>query len=593
MKKITIMMMTFCLCASTAIFAADGTWNVDADGDWSTNSNWTSDTPADGAGNTANFTYDITAERAVTLDSARTIGNINFADGGGMQWINFRIIGGNTLTLDNSGATPVVDVTDLWGGFINVPLAGTAGFNKTGTATERLILDQDNTISGTVTVQSGLLTAYNNNALKNADVNVNGGVLEIAPNIIANFKSVTATSGDGNTGLIKPYPGYASTLNAPLTASYNDGGGNTFVVNVDANSGITLNSNVTMTANTAFAITGNNGTLNINAPVSGAYSLRFMGRASITDIGTFNINAPCTYTGNTVLQSWGAKPRFEMGVNNALPCGDGADEVKLFVSWGNSAAATVTLDLNDKTQQINKLFVAINAETSGQKAIITGSDAGVLEITNVFTTWEGTAGASTIELTGGKIIFNGPYFGLGQKMVITNATLIQNGGWGGGANAEFILQAGAKIGGTGFYSWNTGASVDLVIPDGATITPGNSIGTLGCWNLEMQDGSEYDWEVGTDTADMIDVRGGLDISDGGITVNVIDAGSPDGRDYTLATTVDGITGPSNNVTLVYGTGVAGPTHPRIVGNNLVAAIIPEPATLGFLALLGLAFLRRK
>ncbi len=45
---------------------ADGTWNVDADGNWSTATNWVSSVIADGAGSTAILNRDITVARTIT-----------------------------------------------------------------------------------------------------------------------------------------------------------------------------------------------------------------------------------------------------------------------------------------------------------------------------------------------------------------------------------------------------------------------------------------------------------------------------------------------------------------------------------------------
>lgn len=85
----------------------------------------------------------------------------------------------------------------------------------------------------------------------------------------------------------------------------------------------------------------------------------------------------------------------------------------------------------------------------------------------------------------------------------------------------------------------------------------------------------------------------MDISAGGITVNVIDAGTPNGSDLTLFSVAGSIIGASNDITLTYGGSAVGPDHPRIEGNNIVVAVIPEPAILELLSLLGLALLRKK
>jgi len=234
---------------------------------------------------------------------------------------------------------------------------------------------------------------------------------------------------------------------------------------------------------------------------------------------------------------------------------------------------------------------------------ITGEDEAVLEITNTFFSWEAVPGSTVIKQTGGKIICNGPGCSLSSKMIITNATFINNGAWWGGPSGEFELQSGAKIGGTGFLSWNTGNTTNLVIPAGATISPGNSIGALGCWNLIMEDGSMYDWEVENGTSsDLVDIRGVLDISsaaDNSITVNVSVIGGIDESDintlfYTQGGT-EGISGSTNSIFLSYEPGVVGPEHPYIDANTnmVITGIAPEPAIFGLLSLLALAFLRRK
>src|SRR5829696_404687 len=60
--------------------AQSGTWNVNADGAWSGAANWLNSVIADGSGNTANCNFSITADRTITLDTPRTIGNLVFTD---------------------------------------------------------------------------------------------------------------------------------------------------------------------------------------------------------------------------------------------------------------------------------------------------------------------------------------------------------------------------------------------------------------------------------------------------------------------------------------------------------------------------------
>ncbi|MEY4385268.1 MAG: hypothetical protein RLY20_551, partial [Verrucomicrobiota bacterium] len=63
------------------LFAQSGTWNNTSGGTWSTAGNWAGSTVANGAGNSATFTnLDLTAPTTVTLDSARTLSDLNFGD---------------------------------------------------------------------------------------------------------------------------------------------------------------------------------------------------------------------------------------------------------------------------------------------------------------------------------------------------------------------------------------------------------------------------------------------------------------------------------------------------------------------------------
>ena len=57
------------------------------------------------------------------------------------------------------------------------------------------------------------------------------------------------------------------------------------------------------------------------------------------------------------------------------------------------------------------------------------------------------------------------------------------------ASSGITLASGTAIGGTGTIP-------AMTIPNGATIAPGSSIGTLSSSSITMETGSEYDWEVG-------------------------------------------------------------------------------------------------
>jgi len=89
---------------SLAAGSASSTWNVDADGSYSTAANWTTGVPA-GVGAVANFDNVITAPRTVNLTSARTIGTLNFNNA------NAYTLTGAPLTLDVASGNAAVNVT--------------------------------------------------------------------------------------------------------------------------------------------------------------------------------------------------------------------------------------------------------------------------------------------------------------------------------------------------------------------------------------------------------------------------------------------------------------------------------------------------
>jgi autotransporter-associated beta strand protein len=133
--------------------AANGTWTNDASSVWSDSTSWLGGTLADGTDATADFsTIDITSDRTVTLDSARSAGTLKFGDASGAQ--NWTVAnGGGVLTLAVSSGAPTIAVTNT--ATINASLAGVAGLTKTGNGT--LVLGGANTYSGSTIITNGTL----------------------------------------------------------------------------------------------------------------------------------------------------------------------------------------------------------------------------------------------------------------------------------------------------------------------------------------------------------------------------------------------------------------------------------------------------
>lgn len=176
---------------SVTTFTASGTWISDASGVWSETGRWSGGAVATGAGQTANFsTINITANRTVTLDTARNIGTLRFGDTSGNQSWAITNNAGSVLTLDTGSATPpALVVTNT--ATLAAPLAGTNGFVKSGPG--MLILSGNNSLSGALNLDRGI------------DGNNNDGITRLAhPNAVTgatslNLRNTSVSTAGGAT----------------------------------------------------------------------------------------------------------------------------------------------------------------------------------------------------------------------------------------------------------------------------------------------------------------------------------------------------------------------------------------------------------
>lgn len=188
----TISMMAT-LGAVQQLSAATYEWNQlsggDASGSWATEGAWNPTGPAAGQDNVADFSkQDITAASTVTLDGDQSIGHLVFGDsdtGSAGSWI---IAPGtpstSKLTLDVSSGTPSIQTSV--DAAINVPLAGTNGFSKTGSG--QLSLGASNSgLSGGITVSAGTLRLEDTGALGSNAVTLAGGNLAIGTTTSFNY----------------------------------------------------------------------------------------------------------------------------------------------------------------------------------------------------------------------------------------------------------------------------------------------------------------------------------------------------------------------------------------------------------------------
>lgn len=251
----------------------DGTWinNTNTNTNWSDPANWLDNHIANGAGFTAAFnTLNLTGIRTVTLDDARTIGNLVFGDtdissSGGWSLTN----SGNTANfLTLSGTTPTITVNALAANqtaTLNVNLAGTQGLTKDGAGI--LTLLGNNTYSGTTTVSAGTLQIGSNSA----NGNIGTGAVSLASGTTLTFLGISGSSTFANT-----ISGAGKVIKSGAGTTLVLSGNNTFTGGVSVTAGTLQALDTTIRAGGNVNLTNNGG---LGATTAGTIGLTLSGNS--------------------------------------------------------------------------------------------------------------------------------------------------------------------------------------------------------------------------------------------------------------------------------------------------------------------------
>jgi autotransporter-associated beta strand protein len=145
----------FALLPLQSVVAQSGVWNNPGGGSWSSQSNWSGSQVAGGIQADADFSsIDLASDATVTLNGARTVGNLLFGDSGPSHDWSLRKGTSGGLTLDVTSGNPVISVINRTV-TIGVDLFGSDGLTKEGTGT--LHLTGVNTYSGPTRINAGVL----------------------------------------------------------------------------------------------------------------------------------------------------------------------------------------------------------------------------------------------------------------------------------------------------------------------------------------------------------------------------------------------------------------------------------------------------
>jgi|694.fasta_scaffold03388_9 fibronectin-binding autotransporter adhesin len=550
--------------------AQSGTWTA-VSGSWSGTSNWSGNNVANGSGNTAFFR----STGTTTLDSDRTIGAISSGSG-------TRVIQGSgvTLTLATSSGAPTLTGTVANGTLaIAVPIAGTQGFQKTGSGA--LALAGANSFSGTAVLQSGTTFVQNVDALGAAGVGNETVVLSGAQMRITASGTVAESFVISGRGITNDTSGGGAIRAQGATVTLSGG------ITVSGTAEIWSNSStVTLAGNTS----GTGGLIfrqSTNTVVTGNLAHNGWVNRWSSGGGTLTLSGSNSYTGSTAVDSG----PMTLGLNS----GTSPYAIPSTTGLSVTGAGTGLLDLNgnditirtfgwrdDGVNPANQnnstggtiwdtspgpgtttitvtsgsfvLGTAISDGNNGRKLALKVATADMqnIELTNAFSTFSGGLTLMTGPGSGTRLNVQDPISNTGSPGAITYSifgTGTVTVGLAPTDRAQFYMGPNTVSGGVGStvlndMLFNTAAGADT--PSGVLLNATEAIfaGTLvaGQAPVSFATGSIVTNSVAvlTGRVTSADASGGLRLVGNGqvpgITVRLANAGTP--NDYQGPTSVE-------------------------------------------------------
>ena len=478
----------------------NGTWSTDASGNWSDTAKWSSGFPANGAGYAGDFsTLNISADRAVTLGTSRSIGTLRFGDISGLQNWTLNSSGGATLTLTGTTAAPRIVVNQNTA-TISAPLTGTDGFSKSGVGT--LVLSGSNSLSGTVNIDTGN-TSINEGSVRLAHPNALASATTLA---IRNNNAGSSTLVlDGTLGdVVVPAAINLSARTSSVAAIRNLTGSNTLSGAIALQSG-----------GSNYFFHSDAGTLTLGAigtALTGDRTLTFSGVGNTTlggivsngsatmhilknGTGRLALSAANTFTGNVTVSGGtlailGTGALYAGGWNNAAILTVNTGAVLELDRWGYGPNGTYRtqslggLDYNPARFVINGGTIRFTGGAAGAPlnpaeipygpGFTIGASGATLEAAKANDTWmvrnDSRGTGPVASAAGGPLTLTGVGNGVFDKVLPGTGALVKNG-----TGIWTLTQANTS---TGAISVNAGTLLVTGSTSTGQVTVGAS-GTLG------------------------------------------------------------------------------------------------------------------
>ncbi len=632
--------------------AWDGGTGLTPDANWDTAENWDGDTvPLSGAdvelatGSTSGLTIDTNGDREVgTLTLNDAAGNLVIYGAGDTLTITTGVEynGGNNFPTLGSSAGTANDFTVALG------TNDTTWNINSGS----LYLEGNLTGSGILTKSGGNLRMGGNNAAYTGDFHIQSGNINIsfrAPNNTA--ANNTFGSGDivftgsGNVSLNRSYdPTIANNVvnNAGVgdpTFRYSGGAGSggvsTYTGDFSTGGSVDPDTRWAMSAKMGFRNLTNDTIAEGRYVFTGDWSGYTPGGNAVIAVGegTVQLNAQQSVAPSGVAYSFNGTSTDVIDpsentlveatittLTSKLIFGGDVTTVANNLNFANSTAAPggweesmqsigsrkatgtvdITGDLNiGNTNAVsNNLFSQESGSTLRVSGVISnsGSSSNLLEINDRYTY---AFGQATDPVTGKQLAWQTPdgtveFTGnntYGVNTIVNAGTFLVNNVAGSATGSgDLTIANGATLGGAGTIG--DGGSVDVTL--NGSISPGNSPGTLnmdlGAGTFDLSGADDLVFELGTSSDQVLLISGTLDLGAGVIgfsDFSFFDSGGFTTGVYTLFANNGSLTGSLDGADL---TGqIAGlDSTLSVSGSDVIVTVIPEPSTLIFFLLSGVA-----
>ncbi len=560
----------------------DGTWILNANGNWSNTANWAAGIIADGGG-FANFsTIDITTNVNVTIDNntSRTVRRIDIGDTNATHSYKIQSSGSTTLIFDNTANNANAQLNQTSGSAgdsITAPIVLNSSLDITNAAAATLLLSTGGITSGTmgtktitgstgpVTISGvigdgngvvgitqngpGTLTLSGNNTFTGG-LTIRGGTVSATTNAnaLGGTGSGIVTLGDTSGSASATLLGSQFTFPNPITVA--SGSSGTLTIGNSGNSSATfsgpvmLNNNLTLTASGSGSVKlsgGVTGTGNIILNHTGTGNSTFLDTTLVNNTGTITNSG--TGTGTATINS-------KLGASVTQVAQESPTSVLILSMTTNNAfvgsvavnAGTLKLGSASALNSANVVSVAAGAtfDINAQNQTIAGLDGGTGTVTNSGGTHTLTLGGSGNYTFGGVITATNTLdmiivkSGSGTQTLTgastySNTTTVNGGflfannttGSGTGTGAVTVNNSGTTLGGNGTI---TGS---VSVTSGANLSPGatgvGSTARLNTGALTLSSGSFFNVDLNNATAgtgyDQVSVTGLLSITSSNLNIN--------------------------------------------------------------------------